>query len=219
MRVPPVPPGLERAAGWSWRLLVCAAALLGVLVLLWYLQVIVLPAIIALTLAPALTPLAERFRRMGLGRAAPGLALVAGLLVLAALVSLVTLTVAQEFDELSAAFREGADELTEWLEGDPLNLSFDSDRSVGDSLSSVWQQGSEYLVSGVRSGVAVVTGLVLAVALLYFVLRDGRALWERVLGLFSPDRAPVSTAPGSARGRRSAATSAAPRRSPRSTPR
>jgi predicted PurR-regulated permease PerM len=188
--VPPVPPGLDRAAGWSWRLLACAAAACAALLLLWYLQVIVLPAIVALTIAPALTPLAGWFRRVGLGRAAPGLALLVGLLALAGLVSLVTVAVAQEYDELSVAFRSGVDELTEWLEGDPFNLSFEDDRDLGESLSGVWREGSEYLVSGVRSGISVVTGLVLAVALLYFVLRDGRGLWTRVLRLASPESRP-----------------------------
>ena len=41
VNLPPVPASLERAAAWSWRLLVCAAAALAVLALLWYLRVIV----------------------------------------------------------------------------------------------------------------------------------------------------------------------------------
>ena len=61
--LPPVPASLERAAGWSWRLLVCAAVALAVLALLWYLRVIVLPIMIALTIAPALAPVAERLRQ------------------------------------------------------------------------------------------------------------------------------------------------------------
>jgi len=30
VRIPPVPIGLERAAGWAWRLIACAIALAGV---------------------------------------------------------------------------------------------------------------------------------------------------------------------------------------------
>ena len=72
MILPPVPTSLVRAAAWSWRLLLCAAAGLAVLALLWYLRVIVLPIMLALTIAPALTPVAARLRRVRLGRPAPG---------------------------------------------------------------------------------------------------------------------------------------------------
>ena len=174
-----MPLGLERAAGWAWRVLVCAAALLAVIVMLWYFRVIVLPAIIALTIAPALTPLADRLRRAGLRRGAAAGALVLGLIVVAGLVAIVTASVVQEYDELVASVRQGLEDLTDWLEGDPFNVSLD--RDLDGSVRSAWQETSSYLVSGVRSGVAVLTGIVLVVALLYFILRDGEALWRRVV--------------------------------------
>jgi predicted PurR-regulated permease PerM len=78
MNFPPVPASLERAASWSWRLLVCAAALISVLVVLRYLSVIVLPVMFALTIAPALAPVAGMLHRR-LGRPAAALALLFGL--------------------------------------------------------------------------------------------------------------------------------------------
>jgi len=180
--VPAVPLSLERAAGWAWRLLACAAAAVAVVALLWYLRVIVLPAIIALTVAPALTPLAGRLRRAGLGRAAPGTALVVGILVIAALVAVVTASVVQEYDELVDSVRQGVDDLTGRLERDPFNVSLE--RDLDASLSGVWSETSTYLVSGVRSGFSVLAGLVLVIALLYFALRDGKALWARVVRAF-----------------------------------
>ena len=181
MRIPPVSPALERAAGWAWRLLACAAALGLVILLLWYLNVVVLPAIIALTLAPALMPLANGLRRLGRGRAASGIALAAGILVIAGLVSIISVSVAQEYDELAATVRRGFDDVTNWLEGPPFNLSVEGDRSLSESVRDAWDDASGYLVSGVRSGVSVITGLVLALALLYFVLRDGAAFWRRTV--------------------------------------
>jgi predicted PurR-regulated permease PerM len=184
-RVPEVPVGLERAAGWAWRLLVCVAALVSVLALLWYLRVIVLPAIIAVTIAPALTPLADRLHRAGLRRGTAAASLLIGLLVVSALVAVVTASVVQEYDELVASVRAGLEDLTDWLEGDPLNVSLD--RDLDGSLSSAWTEASDYLVAGVRSGVSVLTGIVLVVALLYFILRDGRTLWGRVVVRFPED--------------------------------
>jgi len=169
---------------------VCAAAVALILILLWYLQVIVLPAIIALTLAPALTPLVGWLRRLGLGRAAPGVGLVVGILVLVGLISIITISVAQEYDELATAVQQGVDDLTGWLQDGPLNLSFGADQDLGASLESAWGEASGYLVSGVRSGVSVIAGLVLAIALLYFVLRDGRSLWQRIVRSFSLESQP-----------------------------
>jgi predicted PurR-regulated permease PerM len=191
--VPTVPIGLDRAAGWAWRLLVCALAVGAVVGLLWYLRVIVLPVIVALTIAPALLPLADRLRAAGLGRAAPGTALLLGVVLIAGLIAIVTASIVQEYDELAASVRAGLDDLTDWLEGDPLNVSFD--RDLDTSVRSAWRRSSSYLVSGARSGLAVLTGLVLVVALLYFILRDGRALWLRIVArLPEAERARVDRA-------------------------
>jgi putative heme transporter len=191
--VPTVPIGLDRAAGWAWRLLVCALAVGAVVALLWYLRVIVLPVIVALTIAPALLPLADRLRAAGLGRAAPGTALLVGAVLLAGLVAIVTASIVQEYDELAASLRTGLDDLTDRLEGDPLNVSLD--RDLDTSVRSAWRRSSSYLVSGARSGLAVLTGLVLVVALLYFILRDGRALWLRIVArLPEAERARVDRA-------------------------
>ena len=88
MNLPQVPRNLERAAAWSWRVLVCAAAGLAVLAVLWYLRVIVLPVMVALTIAPALTPVARLLRSFRLERPAAGLALLTGLAVVAGLIAI-----------------------------------------------------------------------------------------------------------------------------------
>ena len=155
--------------------------------LLWYLKVIVLPAIVALTIAPALTPLVNRFRQGGFGRAAPATALVVGIAVVAGLVGIVTASIVEEYDELEAAVTQGVVDVTRRLEGEPLNLSLGRDRELSESLATAWRESSTYLVSGARSSVSVLTGLILALVLLYFVLRDGRALWGRVVRLFPPE--------------------------------
>jgi predicted PurR-regulated permease PerM len=50
---------------------------------------------------------------------------------------------------------------------------------------------SGYLVEGLQAGIGLVTGLVLAIALLYFVLRDGPAFWRWILRRFAPPTRPV----------------------------
>ena len=189
VRIRPVPPTLDRAAGWAWRLLICVVAVSALLALLWYLRVIVLPALVALTISPALTPVAAQFRRLRLHRPAAAIALGLGIVVVLGLIALVTTAVARDWDELRTAVEQGVDDLIGWLEGDPFNISFDRLQDLNSSLGDAWGQASSYLVSGLNTGVALITGLILAVALLYFVLRDGALFWRWVVRRFSPENA------------------------------
>ena len=105
MNLPPASASLERAANWSWWVLVCAAAVLAVLALLWYLRVIVLPVMVALTIAPALLRSRRGVRRR-FERPAATLALLVGLAVVAGLIAIVTSSVIG--DERLAAASGGA---------------------------------------------------------------------------------------------------------------
>jgi putative heme transporter len=83
------------------------------------------------------------------------------------------------------------DEITNRLEAEPFNLSFDRTEDLRSSLGDSWRQASGYAASGVQAGIGLITGLVLAIAILYFVLRDGARLWAWILGLFSPGTRPA----------------------------
>ena len=190
MNLPPVPPNLDRAASWAWRLIVCAIVLLAVLALLRYLTVIVLPTMIALTIAPALAPVAGLVRRR-LERPAAAIALLFGLLVVAGLISIVTTSVLAQYDELADSVSRAVDDITDRLEGEPFNLSLARTSDLQTSLADSWREASGYAASGVQTGIALVTGLVLAVAVLYFVLRDGAEFWAWILRRFRPEARPV----------------------------
>jgi putative heme transporter len=189
--LPPVPASLDRAAGWSWRVLVCATAALAVLAVLWYLRVIVLPIMVALTIAPALAPVAGWLRRARLERPAAALALLTGLAVVVGLIAIVTTSVIAQYDELADSVSRAVDDITDRLEGEPFNLSLDRTADFRSSLTESWREASGYTASGVQAGVGLVTGLVLAVAVLYFVLRDGAAFWAWILRRFAPETRPA----------------------------
>jgi putative heme transporter len=191
VNLPPVPLNLERAASWSWRLLVCAAAALAVLAVLWYFRVVVLPTMVALTIAPALTPLAGLFRRLRLRRPAAAFALIVALAVVAGLIAIVTTSVLAQYDDLVDSVTRAVDDITNRLEDEPFNLSFDRAADLESSLRESWREASSYLVSGVQAGVGLLSGLVLAVFLLYFILRDGEAFWAWILRRFAPETRPV----------------------------
>ena len=196
MKVPPVPANLQLVAAWSWRLLVCAAAVVAVLALLWYVRVIVVPAMIALTIAPALTPLARLLRQLRLERPAAALALIAGLTVVAGLVAIVTASVISQYRELRVAVSDAIGEITNRLEDDPFNLSLGQAEDFESTLGQSWREVSSYLASGVQAGVGLVTGLVLAIALLYFVLRDGAEFWQWILRRLPPESRPAADRAG-----------------------
>ena len=191
MNVPPVPTNLERAAAWSWRLLACAATVLAILFVLWYLRVIVLPIMVALTIAPALSPVATKFRDLRLERPAAGLALLTGLAVVAGLVAIVTSSVLAQSDELVDSVSQAVDDLTDRLEDEPFNLSLDRTQDLQSSLSDSWREASGYAASGLQAGVGLLAGLVLAIAILYFILRDGAAFWQWILRRFPGEARPT----------------------------
>ena len=190
VNLPPVPASLARAAGWSWRLLVCAAAALSVLVVLRYLSVIVLPVMFALTIAPALTPLAGTLHKR-LGRPAAAVALLFGLAVVAGLIAIVANSVLAQYDELVDSLSRARDDIVDVLEGEPFNLSLERTEDVRSSLAGFSDEALGYAVAGVQTGIAVVAGVVLAVAVLYFLLRDGAALWAWTLRRFAPESRPA----------------------------
>jgi putative heme transporter len=186
MSLPPVSANLARAAGWSWRVLVCAATLLAVLAVLWYVRVIVMPVMVALTLAPALSPMAALLRRR-LGRSAAAIALTVGLAVLAGLLAIVTVSVISQYDQLADSLQQAADDLTGRLAAEPFNLSLNQTGDLQSSLAGSWREASGYLLTSVQAGVGLLAGTVLAVAVLYFVLRDGSAFWDWTVARVSPE--------------------------------
>jgi putative heme transporter len=197
MKLPPVSLNLERAGAWAWRLLVCTAALAVVLALLWYLRVIVLPVAVALTIPPALSPVASWFgRSRHLERPAAALALLTGLALVLGLVALATVSVVEQFDELRSAVSRAVDDIAGQLQGEPIGLSTARTDELESSLGDAWREASGYAAAGVQTGAGLVAGLVLAVAMLYFVLRDGAALWTAILRSCSPEVRPATDRAG-----------------------
>ena len=145
---------------------------------------------VALTVAPALTPIADRLRSVRLQRPAAAIALLAGLALVAGLIAIVTSVLAQ-WEELRDSVSQAVDEITTRLEAEPFNLSFDGGPRICGRHWAIRQQASGYAASGVQAGIGLITGLVLAIAILYFVLRDGARLWAWILGLFSPGTRPA----------------------------
>ena len=188
-----VPAWLRKAAAVSWRLLVVAAALGVVLYLLAHLRVIVLPVIIALLVTTLLLPPARWLRRRGLSDAlAAALVMVGGFVALGLIIAAVAPSVGGQTDELGTGVENGIQEVSDILAQPPFNLSQrEIKKRVEEGIDRL-QDNSGPVTEGVQSGAIIfgeiVTGLIITVLLTFFFLKDGRQMWDWLVGLMGPKR-------------------------------
>ncbi len=173
-----VPALLVGAAAWSWRLLLVGAAGTMIVFVLIQLYVVVVPVILALFLAAALEPLVARLRRHGWPPALAAVVVFFGTLaVLGLLFTWIGTQVAEELSDVGDRVDQGLDEVREWLQGDPFNLSPERLTQLEEDLKGSVSGGGGGGVAGVAKGARTVTevfgGLVLMLFTLFFVLKDG----------------------------------------------
>jgi predicted PurR-regulated permease PerM len=150
------------------------------------LRLVVVPVAVAVVAATVLEPPVRWLRSHGWrdGPAA-GTALLAALVLLAGTLALLAPRVIDEFGELDIGLTETIDEVQSWLRESPLPVSGDQ---VGDTLERLEQElrnsldaVAQRVLGGALLALEVLAALVLAVVVLFFVLRDGRRLWAWTL--------------------------------------
>lgn len=191
---PTVPRILETFAAYSWRLIVVAIVVWGALILLGRLLLVVVPMIIAIFFTRALMPVATwlRAHRWRPGFAAAG-AMAAMGLVIAGLVAAVAPSLAGEFSSLRPTLTTAFDDVEDWLVNDsPFEISrADVDRlreRAGARVDEALRTSDGAIVDGATLAAEVVAGLILAVVLTFFLLRDGSRLALRTIDFFPPER-------------------------------
>jgi putative heme transporter len=175
---PRVHPRVDRLAAYSWRLLVIAAAAVGLLWLARQLAPVLIPATVALFLTRLLTPISDRLR----DRLRPGLAAAAAMVVLlAAIVGLSWLVVPPIADEAAAlpeTISQAIDDIERWLvEDSPFEISREAvDRfrtRTADRLRDLLLSSGGRVVDGATLAAEIVAGLFLSLLFTFFMLRDG----------------------------------------------
>ena len=197
-----IPDWLETAAGWTWRLLLLLVAGLAVLWLLARLLVVSLPIIIALIVSTLAVPPAQALRRRGWRpAAAASLVVIGGLVVIIGTLAILTPSFVDQLTQLGPTLQAAYQDVLSWLETGPLGY----DRAqveqlvtnLGDAVSSGSGSG---VVSGVLSGAALVaegvTGLILAIILTFFFVKDGDQLVQWFIDRTSPAYRPSLRAVG-----------------------
>jgi predicted PurR-regulated permease PerM len=184
-----VPRWLARGAGWSWRLLLIAAVVVGILYIVAHLLVVIVPIVGGLFGAAILTPAAQWLRRRGLP---PLLATwIPFLFALAAGIALAVWlipTLGSEFGDLRGTLIHALGSLRTWLISGPLHLKPSDVDSLVHRIQSQASQGSGVLLHGALAGAVLVleaaAAILLTLVLTFFFVKDGPSL-ARWLGTFA----------------------------------
>lgn len=188
-----LPLGMRVAAAWSWRLIIIALAVAGLIWGIVQVRIIVIPLLIAILLTALLNPLVEWFVRRGLPRWT-GIIAALGVLISAlwVLIWLIVTQLRDGFGDFSKRSVEVWNEILEWVRHNTLGIPVDQLEDFVDQALKLLENNQGSLWTGAL-GVAttagqLVTGLLLTIFSLVFLLIDGKRIWYWVVG-FAPARA------------------------------
>lgn len=190
------PPGQGpgRAPAWAVRTTVVSAAVVGVAAVCWLiagvlqrLAFVSFAVAAALLLAALIGPPARRLRRAGAPAWLAALLSVLGLvLVLAGIGSLVWVRASGQLSNLVPAVAVGLDRVRSWLVDGPLSLDPARVDGLRDRVVAQVTDAVPGPVAGTQAAVSVIGGLLLVLFLVFFLVKDGEAMWHWLL-----DHAPV----------------------------
>lgn len=184
-----VHPLVRKAAAWTWRLLILGAAVVALLWVVSKLTLIVVPVALASLLAALLLPAVDFLA----GRRVPrGWAVAAVMLSAFAVIGGIFSFVVSQFISGAPGLVEqvtrSVDGLRTWLIDGPVHLSRDQIDHAGDSVIKALQENQARVTSGALSTAGavaeIVTGAVLVLFTLIFLLQGGRGIFAFVTGIF-----------------------------------
>ncbi|GAA1804476.1 AI-2E family transporter [Planosporangium flavigriseum] len=184
-----VPRGLRVATAWSWRLLVLAAAAALVLWLVGRLKDVLIPVSIALLLTALLAPAAGWLRRSArLPRSlAVAVVLIGGIAAVVGVLTLVVTQFVNSFPALAANATAGIRTIQDSLRSGPLHLSNTQFTGMADAaqqwLDSHRDVVTSSAVTTATTALDVVVTAILVLFTTFFFLRDGRRIWQFLVGL------------------------------------
>ena len=178
-----VAPLVRKTAAWSWRLLIIAVAAWMLLQFLMRLGVVIVPAALALMLTALLVPAVDFLDRRGAPRGgAVALVLICGLALVGAILAFVITQFVDGLPDLADQVTRSIDSARHWLISGPLHLRPDQINHFGDTAIQTIQDHQQELTSGALSTAGtvteIVTGALLALFTLIFLLLGGRNIWR-----------------------------------------
>lgn len=192
-----VPRGVKVAAGWSWRALVIAAAVVGVLYLANMLALVVIPLLVSLLLAAMLQPLVALLVKVHVPRSiAAAIVLIGGIAAVSGVLTLVITQFIDNVDNLVESVQQGLTKIQQWARYGPLHLEQDQINRFFDDFQKVitdWLSDNQEILAGTAVdslGIAfnILAGIFLVFFTTFFFMRDGRRIWTFLVRML-PDRA------------------------------
>lgn len=145
------------------------------------LKLVVIPVVIALILAAAVSPVTRFMIRHRVPAAlATAIAMVVGLGILLVVVALVSLAVANQWTTLVKAASSGVDQLQKFVQSGGLpvdSAQIDKARDAAVKYLTSSSFGSSAL-AGLSAVGSIATGLFLVIVVLFFFLKDGPMIWQ-----------------------------------------
>lgn len=184
-----VSPLVRKGAAWAWRLLVIFGAVFAVLWLILKLEVIVVPVALATLLAALLMPAVDFLDRRGAPRGgAVALILLSGLAIVGGLLTFVVSQFIEGTPALVEQVTRSIDGVRRWLIDGPLGLSREQIDNAGNSAIEALRDNQERVTSGALSTAGtiteIVTGALLVLFTLIFLLHGGRNIFSFVTQIF-----------------------------------
>ncbi|MFI5531964.1 AI-2E family transporter [Kitasatospora sp. NPDC051853] len=182
-----LPPTVRAAAAWSVAVVLFITVAALVVYALVALRAATIPVILSLLATALLYPVMPWLVRHGVKRGlAAALTCALLVLVVAAVLTLLTNSLVHSAPQIAASLRETGQRIADWLGPTGEKIQSGLSSAAGSGSSVVGQ-----LANGVLSGIGVltqlVTGGVLALALVFFFLRDGHRTGDAVRGVL-PER-------------------------------
>jgi predicted PurR-regulated permease PerM len=187
-----VPRWLQRAAGWSWRLLLVGLVLYLAFRVASVLRLVVLPCVAALLLTALLHPLLSRFRRLGLpALAATWCTLLIAVAILAGAGTLAVTRTTADYPQLVSELRHTVTQLQTSLAGPPFHVRHAGIQGLSNRALKYLQQHQSLVAGTVVSGgkifLEILAGLVLMLFVTFFLLKDGPRIWAWLVGFLGQD--------------------------------
>jgi len=187
-----VTPLVRKSAAWAWRLLVIGVAIVALLWVVKKLEILVVPVALATLLAALLLPVVDFLDRHGAPRGgAVALVLLGGFAVVGGILAFVVTQFVQGAPALVDQVSTSIKGVGDWLTNGPLHVNQDQIDHARKSAIEALQNNQEKLTSGALSTAStlteIVTGALLVLFTLIFVLHGGRHIYGFVTKVFPED--------------------------------
>ena len=186
-----MPPQLQLAAGYAWRLIIILAAVYLVFIALARVQLAVVAVFVGLVLTALLRPLVDLFGRVMPRALAVAISYILAIVVVGGIIAFIAFSIAGQARHIVDSFNGGLNRLGDWLRTSPLHIdAHDIDKATHQIR--VWVnehrgQLANQVLGGAGTTAQVLTGLLIAIFCSIFFLSSGRGMWSWFL-----DQIPVA---------------------------